>query len=297
MELVEIAKNMYLVPGPNGGSFPFSHAVWIDGERSLLFDAGPGPRAIAEFAAKHPVDAFVASHSHPGHISGLHVLEDCPIFAPELGVEEFGNLERLGLRFVSDSAARRLWTSVQRKVVGFRDVVHTHTYNGQSSFDMGDIKLDAIFTPGHTCDHHCFFEEHTGVLLAFDMDLSPAGPFYVCPESSLDDYRASLHLLRSYEPSVFVSGHLGVLREGISDAINQFLAVIDRRNNVVIELLGDAPVPVEALAKRHLFIPRFHQKLEPLYREWEARMLTLHLSELASDGRITAGQDGFRIPG
>ena len=90
-------------------------------------------------------------------------------------------------------------------------------------------------------DHHCFYEETTGTLLAFDIDLSPAGPFYVHRESNLEDYRASLHLIRSYEPQLLVSSHLGVLRTDIRGAIDRFMAILDQRDERILAALRDQP--------------------------------------------------------
>ena len=294
MELYPVAEKIHIVPGMNQGRYPYSHAIYVEGERRVLFDAGAGRRVMQRFRKDHPVDVVVASHAHPGHLSGLFLFESRPIFAPSLSRETFGNLDALAERFVADPAARTIWKALQRKVLGFRDVGYTHTYNGQTSLDLETLKLDAIHTPGHTVDHHCFYEETTGTLLAFDIDLGPAGPFYVHRESSLEDYRGSLHLIRSYEPKLLVSSHLGVLREGVREAIDRFLAVLDERDERIVGALKDAPRSLDDLVGDRLLIRTFPKNLAPIYREWEARMLRQHLDLLVEQARVTLSPGGFR---
>ncbi len=294
IELYTVAEKIHIIPGQNQGRFPYSHAVYVEGERRVLFDAGAGRKTMQRFRRDYPVDVVVTSHSHPGHLSGLFLFDDRPIFAPSQSKDSFGNLDALAERFVEDPEARQLWSALQRKVLGFKDVAFTHTYDGQTSLDLETMKLDAIHAPGHTMDHHCFYEETSGTLLAFDIDLGPAGPFYVHRESNLEDYRASLHLIRSYEPQLLVSSHLGVLRTDIRGAIDRFMAILDERDGKIIAALQDRPRPVEDLASDRLLIPTFPKNLEPVYREWESRMLKQHLDGLVEQGRITVTGEGFR---
>ena len=294
MELYPVTEKIHIVPGMNQGRYPYSHAIYVEGERRILFDAGAGRQVMQRFRDDHPVDVVVASHAHPGHLSGLFLFDGRPIFAPSQSQETFGNLDALAERFVADPTARTIWKALQSKVLGFRDVGYTHTYDGQTSLDLETLKLDAIHTPGHTVDHHCFYEETTGTLLAFDIDLGPAGPFYVHRESNLEDYRASLHLIRSYEPKLLVSSHLGVLRKGIREAIDRFLAVLDERDERIIGALKDAPRSLDDLVGDQLLIRTFPKNLAPIYREWEARMLHQHLNLLVEQARVTPAPGGFR---
>jgi glyoxylase-like metal-dependent hydrolase (beta-lactamase superfamily II) len=294
LELFPVTDRIHLIPGMNKGRFPYSHAIYVEGERRVLFDAGAGRETMQRFRRDYPVDVVVASHAHPGHLSGLFLFEDRPIFAPAQSENCFGKLDALAERFVEDPEARQLWAALHRKVLGFKDVGFSHPYDGQTSLDLESVKLDAIHTPGHTLDHHCFYEELSGTLLSFGIDLSPAGPFYVHRESSLEDYRASLHLIRAYEPRILVSSHLGVLRSDIRGAIDRFLAIIDERDQRLVEALRDRPLTLEELASAQLLIPSTPKNLAPLYREWEIRMLKQHMDRLVENGGVAVTGEGFR---
>lgn len=294
IELFKVSDKIHIIPGMNQGRYPYSHAFYVEGERRVLLDAGAGRKTMQRFCRDYPVDVVIASHSHPGHLSGLFLFSDLPIFVPSQSKDSFGNLDALAERFVEDPEARQIWADLQRKVLGFKDVGFTHTYDGQTSLDLETVKLHAIHTPGHTVDHHCFYEETTGTLLAFDIDLGPSGPFYVHRESSMEDYRASLHLIRSYDPKLLVSSHLGVLKSDIQGAIDRFLAVLDIRDEKIIAALKDRPRPLEDLASDRLLIPSFPKNLTLIYQEWEARMLKQHLAGLIEQGRVATTGEGYR---
>ncbi|MCP4250691.1 MAG: lipoyl(octanoyl) transferase LipB, partial [bacterium] len=44
--------------------------------------SGAGRKTMQRFQRDYPVDVVVASHSHPGHLSGLFLFEGRPIFVP-----------------------------------------------------------------------------------------------------------------------------------------------------------------------------------------------------------------------
>jgi glyoxylase-like metal-dependent hydrolase (beta-lactamase superfamily II) len=239
------------------------------------------------FFKQYKVDVIIASHSHPGHCSSLWMMngKDVPIFVPRESGDDFGDPNALATRFVREPAARALWIGLATTAGGFRPCPPTHFYDGKSSFDIGSHKLLAIHTPGHTRDHYCFFEELSGVMLGFDLDLSALGPSYYSPESDIASYQASLELVKSYAPSVYVSAHRGVLRKNIPQALDRFGAVIARRDQAILDLLA-APVPTSELLEKRLFFPSFPDNLRPLYNEWESTMLDKHLTLLMERGLV-----------
>jgi glyoxylase-like metal-dependent hydrolase (beta-lactamase superfamily II) len=287
MELFPITDTIFLVPADDQGAFPHSHAVYVKGNRCVLFDGGCGPQVMQAFFKQFKVDVVIASHSHPNHCSSLWMLQgkEIPLFVPKESGDDFGDLAALAQRFVRTPVARNLWAGLATQRGGFRPCPPTHFYDGKSSFDLGSHKLLAVHTPGHTRDHYCFFEELSGVMLGFDVDLSALGPSYYSPESDISSYQASIELVKSYKPSVFVSSHRGVLRKGIPQALERFAAVLDRRDTALLALL-EAPLSSQELAAKHLFFPDFPEDLAPLYQEWELTMLEKHLTLLMERGQL-----------
>ena len=176
--------------------------------------------------------------------------------------------------------------------MGFKNVAGSHTYDGRAAFDLGSVKFVAMHTPGHVADHYCFFEEHTGVMLLFDIDLSPNGPWYGNRESDVDRYEASVNYVRSFNPEVVVSSHMGVLRKNVDGVLEQFGGRISDRDQQVLELL-ESPGSIGEIASTFPFTRKFHPQLRPMFLYWEAQMVRKHIDRLVDGGHATPQGDKF----
>ncbi len=291
MELLPITDSIYLVPGQNNGRFPFSQSVYVDAERRILFDAGIGAKLLKKFLKKYPVDIVIVSHTHPDHIAGCGRLDSiAPIFVPAESEESFGDLDKLAARFVEGETETDLWKKLVLGVMRFKPARASRTYDGRSAFDLGSVKLLAIHTPGHVEDHYCFYEEHSGVMLLFDIDLSPYGPWYGHRESDLDKLEASVALIRSYEPQVAVSSHMGLLRKNVDQALERFIGKVKERDNQILEMVSEGPTTLEGVAARFPFTPNHHPQLAPVILYWEKEMVRKHLDRLMEAREL--GRDG-----
>jgi len=293
MELLSITDRLWLVPAQNKGRFPYAQSIYVDAERKLLFDTGMGPKVLRSFAEQHQVDIVIVSHAHPDHIAGCSAFEGtAPIYIPAQSDGTFGDLDELASRFIEGEAETSLWKSLVRKYMGFENCVASHTYDGRTAFDLGSVKLLAMHTPGHTVDHYCFFEEHSGVLLLFDIDLSPFGPWYGNRESDVDSYEASLSLVQSYSPEIVVSSHMGVLRSNVGEALETFAARIPQRDEIVVKMV-ERPMSLDEIASYFPFTPEFHPRLQPLFLYWEKQMVKKHLDRMIGRGEITPQGDKY----
>jgi len=285
---IPISDSIYLVPAQNQGRFPFAQSIYVDAERKILFDAGIGPKLMGRFLDEHPVDIVIVSHTHPDHIAGCGLVSarSIPIFVPQEGEATFGSLDLLASRLAEGDEVIELWKRLVVQVMGFQEATATRTYNGRSAFDLGSVKLIAMHTPGHLDDHYCFLEEQSGVMLLFDMDLSQYGPWYGNRESDVNRYEASIRFVRSFDPQVVVSSHMGVLRQNAGAALDAFVARIPARDDQIASMLTE-PRSVEELAAEFPFTPKFHPQLRPLFLYWEMQMVRKHLDRLVESGAVT----------
>jgi len=295
VELLSVAENIYLVPGENGGRFPFSHSIYVDAERKILFDVGIGPKALPAFLKEFKVDIVVVSHCHPDHIAGCGALADsAPIFVPQEGADTFGDLDLMAQRFAEGEEEQRLWKSLVTRVMGFTPARSTRTYDGRTAFDLGAVKLVAVHTPGHVRDHYCFYEESSGCMLLFDIDLSPGGPWYGNAESSIGEYEASLSLVRSFNPELVVSSHMGVLRKGVMAALDAFAARFAERDEMLLKMM-ETPQSIAEMAAKLPFTPRHHPALSKLVLYWESQMVRKHMDRLVETGRANPIRGKFVV--
>jgi glyoxylase-like metal-dependent hydrolase (beta-lactamase superfamily II) len=291
LELLAITDSLYLVPGQNNGRFPFSQSVYVDAERRILFDAGIGPKLLRQFLKSHPVDIVIVSHTHPDHIAGCGLLSTvAPIFVPAESEDSFGDLDKLAARFVEGETETDLWKKLVLGVMRFKPAKAARTYDGRSAFDLGSVKLLAIHTPGHLEDHYCFYEEHSGVMLLFDIDLSPYGPWYGHRESSVDKLEASVALVRSYNPQIAVSSHMGLLRKNVDQALERYIGKVQERDEQILKLVAEGPATLTEIAGHFPFTPTHHPQLAPVILYWEKQMVGKHLDRLMEAREI--GRDG-----
>lgn len=291
MELLPIVPHLFMVPGARDGQFPFSHSVLADSSPATLMDAGCGLGILTELMELSQIELVITSHSHPDHTAGCHVLEGLPIYAPEMGADTFGRKDLLAVRFTEPGPIAEIWKSFVTGAMGFEDVSHTHTYGDGHVFDLGQINFMAIHTPGHTKDHMCLFETIHGILLSFDMDLTPFGPFYGHRESDITQYRSSIQKIMDLEPRVVVSSHMGIIKEEIQARLERFLSIIDGRHGAIYELVRVRPRTLPELV---FLMPIYHCRpcTPELLAYWEGQMIKKHLDLLLEEGRIRLREDG-----
>ena len=121
-----------------------SNAFLVDGDRTVLVDAGNGFDAVGRIeAAVDGLDAVVLTHTHPDHIGTLGSV-----------VESFGV-----------------------DVWGF-DPEHDLVDHGIADGDavrIGDDEYGVLHTPGHKNDHVCLHAPDAGTLFAGDLVFANGG--------------------------------------------------------------------------------------------------------------------------
>ncbi|HMB49119.1 MBL fold metallo-hydrolase [Natronoarchaeum rubrum] len=121
-----------------------SNVFLVDGERTVLVDAGAGFDVVSAVRDRtDALDAVVLTHTHPDHVGNLaDVVEafDAPVYGfdtEQPGVE----------RELADEATIRL----------------------------GDHEYVALHTPGHKDDHLCLYAADAGILFAGDLIFQNGG--------------------------------------------------------------------------------------------------------------------------
>lgn len=291
MELTPIVPYLFLVPGARKGRFPFSHCILADSTPPTLIDAGCGLGILEQLKDVTQLEQVIASHAHPDHTAGCHLLEGLPLHVPEQTALTFGQKELLADRFAEPGPLAEIWKAYVTGAMGFEDTAYTHTYGDGHVFELGHLRFTAIHAPGHTVDHMCLFEPAHGVLLSFDIDLTWFGPWYGHRESDILQFKESILKVMDLEPRVIVSSHLGIVRDNIQERLQRFLDVFDARQGAIMEMIRSRPRTLEELA---LFSPIYNGRAyaPELLRYWETQMIRKHLDLLAAQGRIQKEPNG-----
>jgi len=287
----EIVEGLYLVRGTNRGRFPWSHSILAVGDRTVLFDTGCGAEAIEEVKRNYHIDLVVNSHTHPDHFSGNHHFQGYELWVPDMFASILPDLENMSLRLAGGGEPAREWLHLVQEVLGHVPTEPTGTFWGGDVIDLGSMRFRAVYTPGHTLDHFCFLEEERRIILSFDIDLTPFGPWYGHAECDLDQFCDSLHRVLALRPEMIVSSHRSPISEGIAEEIAAFDDVFVRRNEKILAMLEEEPATPEELADLSPFygVPESDFALA---RYFEARMVEKHLELLARRDLAERREDG-----
>ena len=285
MELEKLSDRLFKIIAPDKGRPPLSHSFLVKDEVTALIDAGCGIELLKQIQAEHHIDLVICSHHHTDHVSGAYLFQETEIYAPIQSKDYFGRLEPT-IQRVLPPQFHQLWKNHVVSATGFRDCFPNHWYQGGQLFDLGLTKLRAVHAPGHTDDHHCLFEERTGVLLSFDITLASFGPAYGHPGADMNLFRQTLHRLAELQPSLIRGSH-GSGRRGDQprEALAFFESIMDQRSDKIFNLIGPEGASREEILDQSPIFGGYNQWAE-VRRHWEGSMIKDHLAEMIALGRL-----------
>ena len=232
----EVRPGLWSIPVPWPGSgLRYTLAYLVAGRTGLaLIDTGwPTEQAWTALcdsiaATGHDITDLkymLVTHAHSDHLGlaarvreasgalvGMHPAEGATLRRAESQARRVGMSEWLGSRGAPDEQA----TEVAAMMTG---AVRVYTELARPDFDVehGSLPLGAgtalraVWTPGHTPGHLCFYDERQDVLLTGDHVLPRITPHIGLPPGSegdpLGDYQASLRALARYTPAEVLPAH------------------------------------------------------------------------------------------
>ncbi|MED5579768.1 MAG: MBL fold metallo-hydrolase [Nitrospinota bacterium] len=114
--------------------------------------------------------------------------------------------------------------------------------------NVGEIKLEAIFTPGHSPGHLAFWWKEEKVLIGGDNILTETTTAVVPPLGNLTEYIQSLKKVLDLKPRLIFPGH-GYPIENPIKRIDYLLSHRDKREKQVLRALIKNDSTLEELAK------------------------------------------------
>jgi glyoxylase-like metal-dependent hydrolase (beta-lactamase superfamily II) len=229
-------------PGPYTG--PGTN-TWIVDAGPVVAVIDPGPDDDAHLAALNKrlagrtVGVVLVTHSHPDHLS-------------------------LAERFAPPHHA-----SVRRYPgLGDGDVVR-----------VGTLNVTALYTPGHSNDHLCFWIAGDGAVFTGDLILGRGSSMVTYPEGDVAAYLRSLDRLASLRPRILFPGHWDPVTDAIAKIEEYRRHRLDREAQVLDEVRR-APGTAPELARR------VYGELDEKLMHAAEMTLRAHLRKLIDDGVI-----------
>lgn len=167
------------------------------------------------------------------------------------------------------------------------DVVDRRLRDGDR-FEIGEIALEVIATPGHTNEHVCFLTSD-GDLFTGDTILGEGTTAIFPPDGRMADYLASLEKLRARQPRAIYPGH-GPIREDAETWINAYIEHRSMREHQIVDGLRSGATSLHALRAR--IYPRLDARLE----QAAELQIEAHLIHMEEKGMVAKTGDSYTLP-
>jgi endoribonuclease LACTB2 len=182
----QMTPNISRLEYPSRTLPPFSHTnsylIYSDGNAALV-DPGFYSQASLEHllqtleSTNNHLTSILLTHTHPDHQEGIALIEnilDIPVFVHKL--EQYR------------AKAKRLQLL-------------------EENFVLGDLKLEVLFTPGHSPGHVSFYLPSKEIALVGDVVAGYGSTWIGLPDGNYNDYFRSLELLNSLKLTCLAPGH------------------------------------------------------------------------------------------
>jgi hydroxyacylglutathione hydrolase len=273
------------IPGKRSGKYPYSHSLYIEADTKVLIDAASDDKRLKELHDSPGVDAVWLTHWHEDHFKYLHLFDDRELWISEKDAAPLSSLDAFFDAYGMNPEERQAWIPIMDKAFHFKPRKPHRVFNGKSIIDLGGMTVETIPTPGHTPGHCALFFQEQGILFLGDYDLSNFGPWYGDRDSDIDEVVASVNRLRTIPAQIWITAHeQGVFSQEPADLWDKYLAVIDRREQKLIDFLKE-PRSLNDIVEARIIYGR---KREPaiFYDFGERSMMGKHLERLIRAGAV-----------
>ncbi|NLV21920.1 MAG: MBL fold metallo-hydrolase [Syntrophomonadaceae bacterium] len=300
--------NIKVIPGQNGGRFPFCNTILIDDSIPAVIDPGAGLQQLQAVNQQKDIEIVINSHVHFDHICYNYVFDHSKIMVNEREAIYFQDRRK----FIADSGVyealgeewANLWLQRIQEPDGpqtsytpaYRHEWHLslarldETYCWGDVIDFGHSKMEIIPAPGHSPGFSVMYFPQEGIVYCSDIDLTKFGPW--CQNSA--QYIESARRVARLDADTFITGHESgiVSKDEFISRLDQYLDVIFIRDKMLLANLGSAVTFEELVRKGTFYGPKIF-KDEFVYC-WEWSMTKEHLQRLISQG-LAAVENGKYI--
>jgi hydroxyacylglutathione hydrolase len=273
------------LPGENRGKYPFCHSLYIDGA-GILIDPASDRDRLKGLHKNGGVREVWLSHWHEDHFMHLDLFDDLPLLISEPDASRLSDLELfLDGYGIEKEDQRQVWREIVTTQFHFRARKPAGFLQGGQQIKRENLTIDVIPTPGHTPGHLCFFFQEPGVLFLGDYDLTPFGPWYGDRDSSIQDTISSIEGLKQIPATIWLTCHeTGIFEENPANLWDQYLAVIDHRENRLLDYLNQPRTMADIVGQWIVY--QRPREPEAFYALAEKMIMQKHLDLLVSNSRV-----------
>lgn len=298
--LTKLVNKVWVVAPDKPPRYPYANCMYIDGEKPIVIDMGAGSTAFADIPV-NAIDTVLISHFHFDHIHGDKLFTKAGFYA---GYEERDTYtcKDTYIAFHGYDLWEELMPGIAREAYGqvipleddvlvqpgFRNFELAGTFRDGTVFHTGQIQVTAVHLPGHTAGHYGFYLETENILFSGDIDLAVTGPWYSSNSADVGQLIASVNRIKEINPRILVTSHRRVLTEGILKGLDDYIGVVLKRHNKIIELLKE-PMDLDQIAAHGLVFPERRNNYELF---WEKMTIRNHIRSLLAAGLVIEIEKG-----
>ncbi|QBR03985.1 MBL fold metallo-hydrolase [Paraburkholderia pallida] len=278
--------------GEKNGKYPDGNQVLIRGsDIRAAFDTPLVSNYIGpEFDA---TELVVMGHVHEDHMTGLHRIPRAEVYVHEADLATIRSWDGMFAAYGNATRDASAMRAMLERDFFYAPRPDARGYADGATWDLGESRIRAFHTPGHTAGHCVLVVEPEGVAFIGDIDLSGFGPYYGDACSSLHDFRRSLARLPEIPAKIWVtSHHRGVYtdREHFLRDLAAFTAKMDAREQRLLAYLKASPKTLEQLVELRVLYPQGYES--PWAVSAETRTIAQHLAEMVVDGKVKRDERG-----
>ena len=275
-----------LIPGGNRGRYPYCHSLYVP-EAGLLIDPGSDRERLSRLAASGAVHEVWLSHWHEDHWGHLDLFDRLPLAMHRIDAPPMADLSTFFEWYGVGEELFDVWRPMVEDQFHFRPRTPDRFLEDGEIVRLGpDLSVEIIHSPGHTPGHLCFYFREIETLFLGDIDLTRFGPWYGDRDSDIAAIYRSVARLRRVPARQWICSHeAGFYRSDPGNRWDEYLAVIQRREDELCTLLASGPRTLEEIAAHWIV---YGKRLEPVefYACGERNHMAKHLDRLMAAGIV-----------
>ena len=290
--ITRLTEKIWVVEGGKDGRYPYAHSLYVADGGGILVDAGSDPEEIERLRREDGIAAVVMTHYHEDHFTYLSRLPDTPVWSSAADAPALESVDALLSWY---GVLGKEWEGFYREL--FAETFHfaprriARKIADGEELRFGETRAIAVVAPGHTPGHLCLHFPDDGILFLGDYDLTAFGPWYGDTSCDIGAFRKSALRLAAIAADRYVVSHEEPVHPGpITERMNAYLAVIDRREETLRDYLREPRTRAEIIAQRMIYGPG---RDGPWFDYGEWALLSKHLDAMIARGEAALRDGAF----
>jgi glyoxylase-like metal-dependent hydrolase (beta-lactamase superfamily II) len=290
----ELGRHVTVLFGHEQGKYPDGNTVVVRGtDDSVVIDPALSARTVQP---PLEVGTVLLTHAHEDHVAGVSAVHagsvrvhaaDLPGLRSAEGLMRLYGIPESGWPAMTQMVTERFHFQGWPDAVGIAD---------GEVLDLGGVTVELMHAPGHTAGHSVYVVDgDVRVMVTGDIDLSTFGPYYGDAVSSLDDFEATLAMVRDVRADHYVTfHHKGVIdgHDAFVELVDMYSAVFARREQSLLDLLATPRTFDELVAEGIVYRAGTRP---PLFGDSvERRSIEQHLQRAIANGLVASDGERYR---